>query len=158
MTYLLHLEGLTKQIYAVIFGFWLGSRKPVAVSYSVMRKITGATDPTISACLKRLLEQGLIESDPKPGMRTKYSIVFNYEIQKAYLNDSGKVVTSNGNKEPKRRKNTTKTSADSSSVNEEHKEIKKFKGRDSPPLSNLKTPTSYSVSPRINTITTNKTS
>lgn len=72
MTYLLHLEGLTKQIYAVIFGFWLGSRKPVAVSYSVMRKITGATDPTISACLKRLLEQGLIESDPKPGMRTKY--------------------------------------------------------------------------------------
>ena len=125
MAYLLHLDGYTKEIYALIFGFWIRTRKPVHVPYSAIRKIVGATDPTISEGIKRLTQKGLISADPKPGMKTKYSIVLTPEIWTAYLRDSGQEESPNVPKEHKDFKDSTKASIRTASRNEEHNINKK---------------------------------
>lgn len=151
MSNLLHLDGFTKEIYALIFGFWIRTKKPVCVPYRVIRNITGASDPTISECIKRLVKQGLIMSDPKPGVRTKYSIVFTNEIWSAYLRDSGKNETPKVNEELSPPKHSSHVPPRTAKSSEEHKNIKKIK-QGGNATSNLTVPSSYSISTRITTI------
>ena len=149
MARLLHLDGYSKQIYAVIFGFWIRIRKPVYVPYSVIRMITGATDPTISGSIKRLKEEGLITSDPKPGIRAKYSIVMTEEIWAAYLRDSDHKGVINESEELKDVKSTTKVPRESTKLPKVHKERKERQKKDNSPISNPDIPSAGSVASRV---------
>lgn len=151
MSSLLHLEGFSKLIYAVIFNFWIKSKKPVSVPYRVIRKITGATDPTISECIKRLVNGGLIKSDPKPGQRTLYTIVLSEEIWAAYLHDSGKQKTAKASEELKVAKNTSSISELTSKM-EQGQKLRKYNLRKGSTPSNLFVSSASSVSDRVTTI------
>lgn len=152
MARLLHLDGYSKQIYAVIFGFWIRIRKPVYVPYSVIRRITGATDPTISECVKRLESDGVITAERKPGTRTKYVIALTDDIWKAYLQDSGQDETTKVPKELNSVKVAPKAFHKTTKLSEEHKKRKDNNGRGSIPTSNLSVSSASSVSSRITTI------
>lgn len=152
MSHDLHLDGYTKEVYALIFGFWIRVRKPVSVPYSVIRKITGASDPTISECIKRLVKQDLILSDPKPGVRTKYSIALTNEILSAYLRDAGKNETTNVAEELSPDKETTKVANETTKFVEAHKQRKNIQRKDSTPASNLLVSSASSVAARVKTV------
>lgn len=158
MAELLHLEGYAKQIYAVIFGYWIRSRKSVSVPYSVIRKITGATDPTISTCIKKLVEVGLVAAVPKTGQRTKYDIIITDEIWAAYLRDSGQDETTKKTEELYPVKDTTKVFHRTTKPPKEHKERIENIRRDSAPTSNLVVPSANCVSSRVKTIKIEHTS
>lgn len=158
MAYLLHLDGYSKQIYAVIFGFWLRIRKPVHVPYSVIRRITGATDPTISECIKRLESDGVISAERKPGTRTKYVIVFTEDIWKAYLQDSGQDETVKITEELSPVKETTKVVHGTTKIPAEHKERKNIQRKGNASTSNLAIPSANKASSRIKTIKIKHTS
>ena len=152
MASLLHLSGYAKEVYSVIFGFWIRYRKSVTVPYSVIKKITGATDPTISACIKYLIKRRLITADPNPGQRTRYEIVMSDDIWKAYLRDSGKGDTTKVGEELKGVKNTTLSFPDTTKSVEEQKKGKSTIRKGSPPVSNLSVPSASSVSSRVKTV------
>lgn len=154
MASLLHLEGYSKEIFAVIFGFWIRSRKPVTVPYSVIKKITGATDPTISACVKSLKDRGLISADQKPGTRTKYAIVLTEDIWKAYLQDSGVKISEELNSF----KNSPKVLPQATKIAIEHKKSKNIQRKDSAPASNLVVSSASSVVARVKTVEIKQTS
>lgn len=155
MARLLHLDGYSKQIYAVIFGFWIRIRKPVYVPYSVIRRITGATDPTISECIKRLERDGVISAERKSGTRTKYVIVLTDDIWKAYLEDSGQDDPLKITEELSPAKETTKVFQETTKILEEHKNSKINKRRNSPTPSNLVVSSANSVSARIQKVKIN---
>lgn len=78
------LDGLTKEVFAVIFGFWLRKREPVYVPYSVIHRITGATPPSISAAIKRLEDYQYIKADRHTGKKTLYIIKLPDEIMSEF--------------------------------------------------------------------------
>lgn len=70
----LGLRGLTKEVFAVIYGF-ASRKKDTAISpYTVIQAITGASRSSISAAIKELEDRNLIECVRKEGRCTRYIV------------------------------------------------------------------------------------
>lgn len=81
------LRGLKKEVFAVIFGFWLSAHKKVKVPYKTIRRITGASKSVIAKAIKDLENEELILSIHSPGKRTEYEITPKVmEIYEARVN------------------------------------------------------------------------
>lgn len=80
---ILHLDGYSKEVFALIFGFWFAKRKPVEVPYSIIHRATGATTPTISAAIQRLESAGWMRADHKRGQKTRYEVTLPDDILEA---------------------------------------------------------------------------
>ncbi len=77
----LKLFGYTKEIFAAIFGFWIANgEKPVFASYATLRKMTGASQPSVAEAIQTLKSKGFISTEASPGKRTKYAITIDAEI------------------------------------------------------------------------------
>lgn len=75
MASVLYLSGLTKECFAIIFGFWFSQgQKPVCVSLTTMQTITGGTRPAIINAVHKLEEAGLIIAERTPGKKTIYDV------------------------------------------------------------------------------------
>lgn len=78
----LGLSGSIKETFAVIYGFWASSKKPVYVPIRIIIEITGLGKSTISRNLDGLISKGIITALRKKGKRSLYSIpkqLFNAE-------------------------------------------------------------------------------
>lgn len=88
----LGLSGLGKEIFAVIFGFWIKTRSTVRVPYPIIREITGASVPTISAHLQCMESEGLLQVKREPGKPNMYMVVLPEKVladyEAAYGSDS----------------------------------------------------------------------
>ena len=76
----LGLTGLGKEIFAVIFGFWLKTRSAVQAPYPVIKEITGASDPTISAHLQKMESEGILEVTREAGKPNMYMVVLEEQV------------------------------------------------------------------------------
>ena len=70
----LKLSGYTKEIFAVILGFFLPDRKPVPISFRVFMSITGASRSVIVTSIAKLEKRGFVTASHSQGKRTTYSI------------------------------------------------------------------------------------
>ena len=77
----LGLSGIKRDIFSIIFGFWRKAGKAVPAPFSVLREMTGATDPSISVAIKALRKKKLIAVvDKGRGMRSLYRVTLAPEI------------------------------------------------------------------------------
>lgn len=76
----LGLSGLGKEIFAVIFGFWIKTRSAVRVPYPIIQEITGASVPTISAHLQCMESEGLLQVKREPGKPNMYIVVLPEQV------------------------------------------------------------------------------
>lgn len=77
----LGLKGLVKEVFAIIFGFWLETNKTAAwVSLTTMQKITGGTRPAVVNAIKALESRGFIRTIRSPGKCSQYSITIPQAI------------------------------------------------------------------------------
>lgn len=80
----LGLRGYTKEVFAVIFGFWYASNQTsVPVSISVIQEIVGGERCSLIKAIKELEERGLVVATRTPGRETKYSVKLDHGL----LND-----------------------------------------------------------------------
>lgn len=72
----LKLEGCIKEIFAVIFCFWISNKgeKSIKVSYSTIQSITGVSRPTVAHGIKQLLDKGLLTAQKRTGKSTSYNV------------------------------------------------------------------------------------
>ena len=72
------LKGLKKEIFAVIFGFWIAEYRNgnsiVSVPYKTFREITGGSKSMIAKAIKSLESEGLIQATHHAGKKSLYSI------------------------------------------------------------------------------------
>lgn len=77
----LGLKGLAKDIFAVIFGFWLQSnRTQTWVSISTMQKITGGSKPAVMEAIRQLEKKNYIKVKREPGKLSLYDVSINETI------------------------------------------------------------------------------
>lgn len=74
MSFSLGLRGATKEVFAVIFGFWKSKQAPVVVSNSAVRKITGLSNTAIAEAKNKLKAAKLIIPHEIPGMPSLYEV------------------------------------------------------------------------------------
>lgn len=70
----LKLGGYTKEVFAVIFGFYSQDRRPVPIPIRVIRSITGASRSVAVSAVRTLEEKGLVVASHTQGRRTMYTI------------------------------------------------------------------------------------
>lgn len=103
MTHDLQLRGAERDAFAVIFGFWAQSRKPVQVSLTTIQEISGATRPTIVAAILRLKKRGLLEIIKCRGKMNTYNIILptniSWNSKKGQHRLSSAIKVSNDNNE-----------------------------------------------------------
>lgn len=81
----LGLEGLAKEVFAIIFGFWLDANRTTAwVSLTTMGTITGGSRPAIVEAVKLLEHKGYIAIDRSPGKHSLYSVTIDAGIMKDF--------------------------------------------------------------------------
>lgn len=103
----LNLSGITRDVLAIIFGFWKKGRGPVYVPYSVIREMTGATDPSISAAIKKLKSQKLIAViGQKQGLKSLYQVSLPPEVLAEFMSE----YKPDEDEENEQRKETSRTS------------------------------------------------
>lgn len=84
----LGLSGITRDVFAIIFGFWRREKIPVYVPYSTIREMTGATDPSISAAINRLKKEELIAFDRhERGLKSRYRVTLPPEVLAEFESD-----------------------------------------------------------------------
>ena len=84
----LNLSGISRDVFAIIFGFWKKGRSPVHVPYSVIREMTGATDPSISAAIKKLKKRELIVvTQQKQGLKSLYQVSLPAEVLAEFMSE-----------------------------------------------------------------------
>lgn len=77
----LGLRGYAKEIFALIFNFWIAAgEKPVHASLSVLQRITGGTRPTVVKAIQFLEEQGFVKAEKHKGKFTMYDISIDSSI------------------------------------------------------------------------------
>lgn len=136
----LKLRGYSKDVYAVIFGFWIKKKQPVCIPYATFKIIVGAAAPAVSNSLKLLVSRGLITADPKPGTMTRYEIVMTDALMKAYHRDSGYVASSKSEELRSSKSSSNDSSGSSTAAEANNKDKnKKEKGR-SPKMSEMSLP------------------
>lgn len=74
MSFSLGLSGATKEVFAVIFGFWKSKQAAVEVSNSVVRKITGLSNTAIAEAKNKLKAAKLIIPHEIPGKPSLYEV------------------------------------------------------------------------------------
>lgn len=81
MSGVLHLTGLAKECFAVIYGFWIAQEeRPISASITIMQAITGGSRPSIIKAIRYLKEQGIIQAEKIPGKRTLYKVSIDPQI------------------------------------------------------------------------------
>ena len=81
----LGLEGLAKEVFAIIFGFWLDANRTKAwVSLKTMGAITGGSRPAIIEAIKLLERKGHIAIDRSHGKHSLYSVTIDADIMKGF--------------------------------------------------------------------------
>lgn len=81
----LGLKGLAKEVFAIIFGFWISSGKREAwVSLSTMQLFTGGTRPAIIKAVQLLEGMGYIQALRNPGKRSLYIVTIDPKIIQDY--------------------------------------------------------------------------
>lgn len=77
----LGLKGLTKEVFAIIFGFWLAAeRTAIWITISNMEAITGGSRPAIIAAIKALERKGYIAVSRSPGQYSLYTVTVDASI------------------------------------------------------------------------------
>ena len=85
---------------------------PVHVPYSIMREMTGATDPSISAAIQRLEKHKLISKDSHVrGLKSLYTVTLPPEVLAEFENDYLRDVDSDSPDERQTRKSVPTASA-----------------------------------------------
>lgn len=108
----LGLFGYDKEVFAVIFNFWLHSgEKPVRASLSTIQKIIGGSRPTILRAVNALIEGQLISPDKHPGRPTMYSVTIPSEILTEFKNTYRKKQVQSVNQQEFSYKTTTSAAA-----------------------------------------------
>lgn len=70
----LKLSGISKEVFAFIFGLWLKKRTPVYASISTLIELTDAARSSIQLAISQLQSRGYIAAEKTPGKRTMYTI------------------------------------------------------------------------------------
>lgn len=77
----LGLRGLAKEIFAIIFGFWLSAkRSSTLIPISRMRAITGGSNPAIIEAIKNLEHKGYISVSRTSGQFSSYTVTLDASI------------------------------------------------------------------------------
>lgn len=77
----LGLKGLAKEVFAIIFGFWIkANRTDVRVPLRVMQKITGSTKTGICKAVRSLEKMGVLQICKTPGKRSRYMITIDADV------------------------------------------------------------------------------
>ena len=74
MSFSLGLSGATKEVFAVIYGFWKSKRAPVAVPNSVIRAITGLSHSSIVDAKNKLVTLRIIIAHEFRGKPSLYEV------------------------------------------------------------------------------------
>lgn len=86
----LGLKGLAKEVFAILFGFWMDANQSAAwVSLTTMGKITGGSRPAIVAAVKHLESVGLVKVERSPGKHSMYTVIIKDEILNDYMETFG---------------------------------------------------------------------
>ena len=75
MSFRLKLRGATKEVFAVIFGFWQTKKEPVTVSNTIIHSITGLSHAAIVKAKNLLIERNLIIAHEIRGKPSSYEVV-----------------------------------------------------------------------------------
>ena len=75
MAFNLRLRGATKEVFAVIFGFWQAKKEPVTVSNNIIHLITGLSHAAIVKAKNLLIERNLIIVHEIRGKPSSYEVV-----------------------------------------------------------------------------------
>lgn len=89
----LGLKGLAKEVFAIIFGFWIkANRSEVLVPLRVMQKITGCTKTGIQKAVHSLEKMGVLQICRTPGKKLKYMVTIGADVirdfEEAYMVNS----------------------------------------------------------------------
>lgn len=77
----LGLSGLTKEVFAVIFCFWIAAgEKSVKASFSVIQTITGAARATVMNSIAGLIDRNYISAEKRNGKATLYMVTIDQKI------------------------------------------------------------------------------
>lgn len=87
----LKLEGCIKEIFAVIFCFWMShnGEESIKVSFSTIQAITGTSRPTVAHGIKHLLDKGFISAQKRAGKSTLYKVCVSTEIIEQFKSTYG---------------------------------------------------------------------
>ena len=81
MSSVLGLYGYEKEVFAVIFNFWINAdENPVRASLTVIQRIIGGSRPTISRAVNALIEGRFISADKHPGKPTLYTVTISPDL------------------------------------------------------------------------------
>ena len=67
-------------IFSIIFNFWFHIKKPVAISFSRMQKISGATRKTVISAVQALEDLQLITVNRRDGQTNCYAVTIDQKI------------------------------------------------------------------------------
>ena len=80
----LSLKGVVRDVFAAIFNFWIKAGKiPVHAPFRSLKRITGASRPSISVAIAKLEDKGLLSVQKSPGKRSMYEV----HLPETILND-----------------------------------------------------------------------
>lgn len=83
----LKLAGRTRDIFAVILGFYRRKGGSLPIPYHVFKELTGTSKSVFVTSVRRLEQLGLIKAVHAPGRRTVYSV--SDEVMELYNRQSG---------------------------------------------------------------------
>lgn len=153
----LKLEGYAKEVFAVLFGFCVRSADPVPVPYRNIRTITGASQPTVAKCIRRLEEAGIVEAVHVQGKCTMYRTILPGTVLRKYEEQSGLELTYKDTEQVKtvnrnRLTGLTATSKETEPHNRSNRYIEEKKD----PIDSIRVPasSSYEIPSGIKTLTT----
>lgn len=70
----LGLSGVSKEVFAFIFGLWLRKRAPVPAPIQTLVNLTSAARSSVQLAISNLQSQGYIKGKKNPGKRTMYTV------------------------------------------------------------------------------------
>lgn len=77
----LHLTGLAKECFAVIFGFWFfQGEHPVGVSLTIMQTLTGGTRSSVVQAIHKLEESQYIAAHRQTTKKTMYVVTISEQV------------------------------------------------------------------------------
>lgn len=154
----LKLEGYTKEVFAVLFGFCVRSAGPVHVPYRNIRAITGASQPTVAKCIRRLEESGIVKAIHTQGRGTLYSISIPETVLRKYEEQSGLELTGKDAEQVKTFNRTRLTGLTATSKETEpHNRSNRYKEeKKGDPIDSIRVPSSssYEIPSGMKTLTT----
>lgn len=154
----LKLEGFTKEVFAVLFGFCVRSAGPVPVPYRNIRNITGASQPTVAKSIRRLEEAGIVKAVHVQGKCTMYRVTLPGTVLRKYEEQSGLELTYKDTEQVKTvNRNRLIGLTATSKETEPHNRSNRYKEeKKEVPIDSIRVPasSSYEIPSGIKTLTT----